>query len=101
MWGRVALLLAIWYDIGTMGPRYLFTELLRRVRRRRARRNGKQWVGLRELAEITGVSYHALRQAAWQDRFPGFRKSGGIWLGTKAAVDRALERGHLRRMGRE
>ena len=73
-----------------------FTELLRRVRH-----NGKdsqRWVSLRELADLTGVSYHALRQAAWQDRFPGFRKSGGIWLGTKAAVDRALERGHLRRM---
>jgi len=92
-------LLAIWYDIGTMGPRYLFTELLRRVRRRRARRNGKQWVGLRELADLTGVSYHALRQAAWQRRVPGFRKSGGIWLGTKAAVDRAVREGKMR--GRE
>ena len=83
----------IWYDIDVMRGLERFTQLLTRLRR-----NGQQWVGLRELAEITGVSYHALRQAAWQRRVPGFRKSGGIWLGTKAAIDRALERGHLRRM---
>ena len=63
-----------------------------------SKRNGSQtWMTLSELADKTGVSYAALRQAAWEGRLVGARKSGSVWLATPEIVDRAIERGRIRR----
>lgn len=62
-------------------------------------RQDDTWMTLRELAEETGLTYHALRQAAWAGRLEGARKSKKIWLATPEIVHEAIKRGKMR--GRE
>jgi len=82
-------LIDIWYDIDVMAWRQWLARLLDR--------ENDTWMTLRELAKETGLSYHALRQAAWADRLEGARKSGKIWLATPEQVERAIARGDMKR----
>ena len=89
MWGGVALLLAIWYDIGAMSLITGFTKLIGLGGYYKA-------VPLADLAVVVGVPESTLRRAAGDKRLKA-GKVGNVWIASPAAVDRAVRAGKMRR----
>ena len=78
--------LSLVYNLGEMGWLNRFFN----------RRRDGHYMTLRELEQETGITRSALYMAIYSGRLDAY-KSGGTWLSTPAAVERAIESGRLRR----
>ena len=52
-------------------------------------------ITIREAADLCGMSYYTLAQAAREGRIKA-RKSGDVWLTTREAISEAIKEGKLR-----
>jgi len=87
----VALLLAIWYDIGVMSLITRFTKLI-------GLDGYYKPVPLADLAGVVEIPESTLRRAAGDKRLKAV-KVGNVWIASPAALDRAVRAGKMRGSG--